>query len=134
MLIRSSRGSAALGFEIVGSRRDGRVEELAAKLHGPVEGGVNVYDDHFEALSAFFRDLSDHWRGWEGNKSWESLEGELSLTASIDKAGHVSLRVVLTDVAVAERWRAEATIFLDAGGLEGIARGIDQFFSVAGAA
>jgi hypothetical protein len=135
MLINSSSGTATLRLEVLErSRASGKVEEVSVRLEGPCEAAVNVYDDHFESLAAFFRDLAEHWRGWEGSKSWESLEGELSLVASTDKAGHVRLQVTLMDLPAVERWRAEASLFLDAGGLHKIAENVEHLLSVEGAA
>lgn len=41
-------------------------------------------------LSAFLRALYDQFRGWSGERAWESLEHELRVTARHD--GHVHLR------------------------------------------
>ena len=132
MLIKSSAGAAALEFAALDRSPPSRqIDELTVKLHGPVEVGVNVYDDHFESLSAFFRDLAHHWRGWDGTKGWESLEGELSLAATADNAGHITLRVVLLNYSAPERWRAEASISLDAGLLDEIAKGVERFLASA---
>jgi uncharacterized protein DUF6228 len=75
MLIKSSSGTAALAFTALHrSPITGRIQECTVKLSGPAEAGLTIYDDHLEHVTTYFRDLADHWRGWKGTKSWESLE------------------------------------------------------------
>jgi len=69
------------------------------------------------------------WRGWAGEKSCESLEGHLRISATSDSLGHVSLRVELGDNQVPIDWRAETSLFLEAGQLESMAKGARSFFS-----
>lgn len=71
-------------------------------------------------LGDFFADLARNWRGWESERVWQSLEGDVTLTASHDGLGTVKLRVLLRRMEV-EEWSAKATLFLDAGALDRIA-------------
>jgi hypothetical protein len=66
-----------------------------ARLKGPhVSGAVDVSDLSKAELPAFFRELADRsWNGWEGTKSYRSLEGQLTLAATRDRLGHLFLRV-----------------------------------------
>ncbi|MBE1579413.1 DUF6228 family protein [Amycolatopsis roodepoortensis] len=52
------------------------------------------YATGFADLAEFFRRHADDWRGWDGVRTWESLEGELKIDAS-HRYGHVRLRVTL---------------------------------------
>lgn len=71
------------------------------------------YDDGFSSLARYFRDLANDWRGWQGSRDYESIEGDLRLQATHD--GHVNLRVLLWESAVPRGWRVEVEVRLDAG-------------------
>ena len=71
-------------------------------------------------LPKFFNDLAAHWRGWSGEKAWQSCEGEFVLRAESDRTGHVFLTAALTDGAPA-RWEVSAVLTLEAGQLEHLA-------------
>ena len=50
-------------------------------MHAP---SVTVERDAYEhegydALAAFFENLADSWRGWHGERSYSTLEGDLEL-------------------------------------------------------
>lgn len=51
------------------------------------------YATGFDELVGFFRGLAADWRGWPGERTYESSEYELRLTATHD--GHVRLAVQL---------------------------------------
>ena len=86
-----------------------------------------------DGLDRFWRDLAENWRGWEGTRSWQSLEGELELSATSDRLGHVALQVRL-DEGAPSRWRAYGTISLEAGQLDSIAAAAKTFCARPGAA
>lgn len=46
--------------------------------------------DGFDSLAAFFAGLAHDWRGWEGERVYESLEHDLRFVAEHD--GHVRLK------------------------------------------
>lgn len=82
-------------------------------------------------LVALFASMAQEWRGWKGEKSWCSLEGEFELHATSDRLGHITLRVVLTNVNTgpAEPWRLEATLLTEAGLLQGLAGEVADLFA-----
>jgi hypothetical protein len=72
-------------------------------------------------LDSFFGDLAAQWRGWDGDKEWESLG--LRLAARHDRLGHIALDAILREsYALANRWQVRASFTLDAGGLDRLAR------------
>jgi hypothetical protein len=73
-----------------------------------------------DGLGLYWSELAEDWRGWEGVRSWRSLEGDLELSATSDSLGHVSLEVRLEEGAP-PRWRLEGTLQLEAGGLDRLA-------------
>ncbi|MEQ4208855.1 DUF6228 family protein [Actinopolymorpha sp. B9G3] len=66
--------------------------------------------DGFDGLTDFFRSMAKSWRGWDGARTWSSLEGDLTLTAKHD--GHVRLLVQIRDSI---DWSAEIELTIDAG-------------------
>jgi len=54
--------------------------------------------------------MADAWRGWEGEQSWSSLEGDLAVTAKHD--GHVMLQIQIRDSL---DWAANAELAIDPG-------------------
>ncbi len=66
------------------------------------------------SLAEFLGSLDEDWRGWDGERAWQSEEAELRLTARHDKANTVVLAAALEDGAP-PRWRCEAELELDPG-------------------
>jgi hypothetical protein len=125
--IRSSEAAASLAI-----RRDdvrGPHSELndgywnARLLCGPLEASLRFYEMGLGDLSGYFAALAADWRGWEGERRWESLEGDLGLIAAHDGLGTVTLTARLRTAPFStHRWDASAELMLDAGGLDRLAR------------
>jgi hypothetical protein len=49
------------------------------------------YELHIGWLADFLSELAGSWRGWEGERKWTSLEGDIELTATHDGRGLVAL-------------------------------------------
>ena len=82
------------------------------------------------SVSSFFDDLGVHWwTGWEGTKTYESLERQLTISATRDVVGHVALRVSMRDGMGGANWLAEATLYLESGHLEELAHRAREVFS-----
>jgi hypothetical protein len=79
-----------------------------------------------------FAQLASNWKGWQGEFVWESLEGELALRCSQDRAGHVFIRVSLSSGHTDQAWNVRATIMAEAGQLEELARSAEVFFGKSG--
>ena len=78
-------------------------------------------------LPRYFHDLSNSWRGWAGEKTFESLEGELLLSATHDGLGTVELWVTLRK-PTPPSWSASASLDLGAGAdLEAVAKSISDW-------
>ena len=58
---------------------------------------VFMFSFDWANLAAFFADLAESWRGWDGEKRWESIEHDLSITATSDSRGHCRLHFVVRD-------------------------------------
>ena len=79
--------------------------------------------------SSFFSDLASQWQGWEGIKTYRSLEGELAIHARHDKKGTVSLQVLLTPNDRGDDWKLENIFGIDPGQLNMISQEMKDFFS-----
>ena len=100
-----------------------------AALRGrPVSAAVTVYDIQPQRWAEFFADLASNWRGWSGEKLHASLEGHLSIAATSNSLGHISLQALLRGDFGGSNWRAEGTLFLEAGQLEHLAKEAGRFF------
>jgi hypothetical protein len=60
----------------------------------------------------------------EGEKVWESLEGELQLSFRMDSVGHVQIDVRMRDVY---HWEVSTTLYTESGALDQLARDAEAF-------
>lgn len=80
-------------------------------------------------IATLFAWAARNWKGWDGARVSESLEGEFRLELSCDRLGHVALAVALSsDGGLLDAWSFPARLGLDAGQLEAIARELEHFF------
>ena len=115
----------------VGKAGDGSfLARLTGRPDGP-SAQVDVYDFHYDTLPNFFEDLAEHWKGFAGTKSWYSLENHMMLDATSDKLGHVFLRVTLSIMDGPSDWEVKATLLVEAGQLDRLAREARNVFDAA---
>jgi Family of unknown function (DUF6228) len=67
-----------------------------------------------QSLADYLSALDADWRGWDGERTWQSMEQELHLAATHDKRNTVVVRVTMEDGAP-PRWRCESELELDPG-------------------
>lgn len=65
-------------------------------------------------LPGFMKQLADDFRGWEGIRSWRSLEDQLRVEAAWHDGGHVSLLFHMTP-SVYDKWAVTVEFTLEAG-------------------
>ncbi len=88
-----------------------------------MEASLRFYDVSLNDLTEYFGTLATDWRGWAGERQWRSLEGDLSLVATHDGLGAVTLAARLrTEAYSTHRWDASAALVLDAGALDRLVR------------
>jgi len=80
-----------------------------------------------QRIDGWIASLDADWRGWSGERVWESIEGTLRLTATHDGLGTVLLRARLARSLYLDDWVADVALWLDAGGLRALARGAARF-------
>ncbi len=81
-----------------------------------------------EFLVNLFDYMAKKWRGWEGEKGWESIEGEFGISCSSDKKGHIKINLSFVEHEGAEPWQANPILNTEAGLIEGIAKDVRKFF------
>lgn len=89
---------------------------------------VFLYEPH--SLAALFEDLAANWRGWDGVKEWDSVEGDFILSCTSDTHGHVAMKVTLKSGLYEDDWCVQAIIYIDSGQLEDIAAKVKEFLHV----
>ena len=69
---------------------------IRARIDAPgLDASRDAYEyEGYGALAEFFRGMADSWRGWSGERSFASLEGDLDITA-VHTGRHVALSVRL---------------------------------------
>lgn len=94
-------------------------------------GGVGVYDYGDPRLPGFFADLAANWQGFEGEREFQSLEGQLTITARHDGRGTVTCVVTLRQ-PWPPTWSLQAELDLGAGAhLESISSDLASAFQAA---
>lgn len=78
--------------------------------------------------STLFDEMGREWKGWKGTKTWAALEDELRLEASADSTGHISLAITMRDYTDPSEWRLKATLDLEAGQLDQLAKALAKAF------
>jgi hypothetical protein len=125
VIIKSTRGRRTLAF----SNRHG--DYFDAELSGDsvtVKKGIWGYTDT-ELLINLFESIAVDWRGWEGKRHWAAIEGDLDITATHDRLGHIRIDVVILNNDLEDNWKVDAPIFLDAGSVDPLAAKVRMFFA-----
>ena len=118
--VRRSPKGELLDFEV--SVRSGNLQ-CSIKVYGYMSDGLPEY---FSQLDKLMTDTG----GWDNYRDWSSLESEITLSASSDSLGHITLEATLKsgryDYDLG--WRVSARILLEAGQLRGIAKDVQRVF------
>lgn len=75
------------------------------------------YGGGFKDLVAFFASMERSWRGWRGVRTWESLEGELTLVAE-HRGGVIELKATLQRQAFGrggDEWTVQGLLTIEPG-------------------
>lgn len=116
-MVTVGRENNGLRFSNVKRGPDGEIWHVWVNLHvGGLDASWPVSPDYatgFDELAGFFRGLAADWRGWTGERTYESLEHDLQLTATHD--GHVRLAVRLSQSGLPDGWSASGVFRVDPG-------------------
>lgn len=64
--------------------------------------------------------MAQNWKGWQGKRTWDAIEGDFSLCCTSDKLGHITLAVQLRERHSPEWWSVKFQINIEAGQLDRI--------------
>jgi hypothetical protein len=108
-------GETKLQLSCVARDRAGRADLLRARVTSP---GLDVARDvyqygGYEGLATLFEGMAEQWRGWDGEREYYSLEGDLEIVGTHD--GHVRLALRLNQHSGPGVWTVRATAVLDPG-------------------
>lgn len=82
-------------------------------------------------LVDLFDSVARDWQGWPGERTWQSIEGDLRVAFTSRSTGQITLSVNLRNNSGEDDWQISAPIFLEAGQLERIAIQVATFFNQA---
>lgn len=79
-------------------------------------------------ITDLFESCAKDWKGWTDDRSWSSIEGDLTMEIFSSTLGQVTIRVYIRDSGRSEDWKVEVPIFTEVGALENIAMQCRNFF------
>ena len=125
LAIKSTKGGRTLSF----NNRKG--DHFDAEISGDSISAKKKVWGHTDTrlLIDLFESLAKDWKGWEGERQWASIEGDLRLTATCDRWGHIQIEVYFHNNDPDDDWALSAPIFVDAGSLDLLAKEAKGFFS-----
>jgi hypothetical protein len=83
-------------------------------------------DDAPQTLIEFGRELADNHKGFDDDKHWESLGGDLKIRADHDQVNATRLYVTLSG-GIVPRWTAYAELHVDPGRFDRVAINLGLF-------
>ncbi|HEY9403883.1 MAG TPA: DUF6228 family protein [Pyrinomonadaceae bacterium] len=137
--IKSARGTGAL--EIAVRQTDDparRLDQLDVILTaGGLRAAARIYNLDYggqgdaHTLPAFLQDVADNWRGWPGEKRWESIEGDLKLICTSMTLGNINVVVELRSYGDEPfDWEARCKLVLESWQLDSTAAQAKKVFQV----
>jgi hypothetical protein len=90
-------------------RDEGLTAQHTIKLSWPTGTGEPDLVD-------FFRELADHWHGWDGERTWRSLDASMWIAARHDGKALVTLVATLQQSSyLPDAWLARVCLTVEAG-------------------
>ncbi|MEO8002398.1 MAG: DUF6228 family protein [Arenimonas sp.] len=127
--IKSCDDATTLTFTLLSS--DSEQIAFSAQISGaPFVGQVDSSTYFCGPPTLLFQEMARDWRGWSGTKEWRALDGELSIVASSDSLGHVTL---ITEMSYQSRnFTLSAKLILEAGQLDQVLRAVNSIMPLDG--
>lgn len=111
-------GSAGLMVRALSRGDDGLVDRAEFVLFDENVRGRTVvgghYSDSFVPLAVWAEGLAEGWRGWSGERAYESLDGDVTLTA-LHHGSRIGIDVDLRGSSHPEAWRMRVWLSIEAG-------------------
>ncbi|WP_141491487.1 DUF6228 family protein [Longimonas halophila] len=105
-----------------GSGQDSWASFVATIEDDGLHANVRVFDLGPESLVDLFEQMNEEYRGWDGAKTWKSIEGQMALSCTSDRSGHAFVEVVLRPDLRPDRWEVNSRLRIDAGQHDRIAK------------
>lgn len=115
--VRLGTASEFLEFSDPSGRAGQGLESLTARVVGvDIDARAGIYIQFDVArLTGFFVDMEQYWRGWEGERRFESVESDLIMSARHD-GRHIELVVSLNpDHYPGPGWKCDVAILVEPG-------------------
>ena len=109
---------------------EGWLTHYTVSLYSPhMSGAVRVENSPYGVSpEKLFKSIENEWRGWKGEKSWGSLEGEFDLCAVSDSTGHITLTARIFSGLSVPSSRLETELNIESGRSDIIAKQAAEFF------
>ena len=106
------------------------IEFYSVTLVSPqMKGTVQVDNASYgQSPVELFQSMEREWKGWSGEKSWGSLEGEFSLSATSDNTGHIFLNTRIQSGHSPPTSSMELEFVVESGQLTTIEKKAASFF------
>ena len=110
--------------------KKGWLTDYLVSLYSPnMSGAIRVDNAPYgQSPLKLFESIEKEWKGWQGEKSWGSLEGEFNISAISDKTGHITLKARIASGHYVPSARLETELIVEAGQVEGILKKAKAFF------
>jgi hypothetical protein len=137
--IKSANGASALGISLWQTDDPARrFDYLDVTLTaGGLRASTRIYNHDaiyavdVSAIAAFLQDIASNWRGWPGEKRWESIEGDLKLTCTSMTLGNINVIVELRSFADDHpTWEARCRLVLESWQLDPMAAQAKKVFQI----
>jgi hypothetical protein len=127
--INSHRGYRILFHSQVFDRK-GLLTHYSVTLETPhMEGTVQVDNSPYgPSPVGLFEQIANEWKGWKGEISWGSLEGELDLVATSDSTGHVTFAASIRSGYIPPEARLSVEFIVEAGQMDRHHKQAKEFF------
>ncbi len=125
-MVEINSGASKLSLE----PKDGDYLQVSFVSDGVLANVTSYLYKDAQDLILFFQDIASTWKGWEGIKMWQSVEGDICFDAIHDAVGYVILNVKMTKQdGFAMGWALNGQIKVELGSLERIAAQVKDTLS-----
>jgi hypothetical protein len=117
-------------YDNASTRHGGELWAMRARLRVPgldASALVHLNSSQDAGAPEFFATLAADRRGWPGARTWQTLEGGLTVSCTHDGRGTVSMGTELRENNIG--WVVRAVVPIDAGQLEQVAADVAAFFA-----
>ena len=114
-------GDAGMSLEFSDPQfeESGRLRYLQVRLHGTrLDAQLTFYVYDVDELVRYFRWLDDGWRGWKGERQYESVEGDLVLSARHDRRIELTATIAgeaARDISAQVGWTCQGIVGVEPG-------------------